>query len=333
MKGKVFRDRDYFPLSPGLRRRYQVNDGIEEDPYLIPKVTFAVLRVEGVWPEIRAEIARTEGDDESGKVHKYAITCTEAGVFANDKLILPFPIEEGRQWEGSHGTYTVQTKDRTEAVPAGVFENCLRVTYPIHGGDSGWGEQIYAPGVGLIRETYSDEASPWTLELLSYESRTQFYSCFISYSTADEEFAKQLYDDLQANGVPCWFAPHDIQGGKKLYEQIDQAIKGQERVLLILSQASMNSAWVKTEIAKARDREADEGRRVLFPVRIVPYEALRDWQLFDADRGTDSAKEIREYFIPDFSRWMDHKSYEEQFSRLLTALKADKRDSAVKVVQ
>ena len=31
---------------------------------------------------------------------------------------------------------------------------------------------------------------------------------------------------------------------------------------------------------------------------------------FDADPGIDSAREIREYFIPDFSNWKDHDSYE-----------------------
>ena len=40
----------------------------------------------------------------------------------------------------------------------------------------------------------------------------QFYSCFISYSAKDQEFADRLYLDLQNKGVRCWFAPHDIQG-------------------------------------------------------------------------------------------------------------------------
>jgi len=69
----------------------------------------------------------------------------------------------------------------------------------------------------------------------------QFYSCFISYSTADQAFANRLHADLQNRGVRCWFAPHDIQGGKKVHEQIDEAIRVYDKLLLILSDHSMNS--------------------------------------------------------------------------------------------
>src|SRR6266516_4310672 len=79
----------------------------------------------------------------------------------------------------------------------------------------------------------------------------EFYSCFISYSSRDQEFAERLHADLQNKGVRCWFAPHDVQGGRKLHEQIDQAIRAHERLLLILSSHSMKSEWVKTEIEKA----------------------------------------------------------------------------------
>jgi uncharacterized protein YjbI with pentapeptide repeats len=61
----------------------------------------------------------------------------------------------------------------------------------------------------------------------------QFYSCFITYSTKDQEFADRLHADLQNKGVRCWFAPHEIQGGKKIYEQIDEAIRLYDRLLLI----------------------------------------------------------------------------------------------------
>ncbi len=150
----------------------------------------------------------------------------------------------------------------------------------------------------------------------------EFYSCFISYSTIDQAFAERLYNDLQGNGVRCWFAPHDIKGGRKIHEQIDEAIRLHDRLLLILSDHSMNSEWVKNEIARARKREVKEDKRVLFPVRLVGFEALRDWECFDGDTGKDSAREIREYFIPDFSNWKDHDSYQQAFQRLVKALKA-----------
>jgi uncharacterized protein YjbI with pentapeptide repeats len=149
----------------------------------------------------------------------------------------------------------------------------------------------------------------------------EFYSCFVSYSGKDQEFADRLYEGLQNKGVRCWFAPHDIQGGRKVYEQLDEAIRVHDKLLLILSEHSMNSDWVGTEIANAREREARERKQMLFPVTIVPFERVRSWKLFDADRGKDSAREIREFFIPDFSNWKDHDSFQKGFDRLLKDLK------------
>jgi hypothetical protein len=151
----------------------------------------------------------------------------------------------------------------------------------------------------------------------------QLYSCFISYSHRDEEFAQRLYDALQGKGVRCWYAPEDIRGGKKLHEQIDAAIRIYDKLLLVLSEHSMNSEWIKTEIANARRREVTQNKRMLFPIRLVDFEVIRHWTCFDADTGKDSAREIREYFIPDFSHWKDHDSFEHAFTRLLRDLKTD----------
>jgi hypothetical protein len=41
----------------------------------------------------------------------------------------------------------------------------------------------------------------------------EFYSCFISYSSKDQEFAERLHADLQSKGVRCWFAPEDLKIG------------------------------------------------------------------------------------------------------------------------
>jgi hypothetical protein len=150
----------------------------------------------------------------------------------------------------------------------------------------------------------------------------QFYSCFISYSMKNQDFADRLYADLQAQGVRCWFAPHDSQRGRKLVEQIDEAIRVHEKLLLILSPDSIQSKWVETEIVKARRRERREDAKILFPLSIVPFEQLRAWECVDADTGEDLAREVRSYRVADFSNWKDHDAYQREFSMLLRDLKA-----------
>ena len=173
---------------------------------------------------------------------------------------------------------------------------------------------VFLRGVGL---------PDWLIE--SYQGylgkAIQLYSCFISYSTKDQRFADRLYADLQANGVRCWFAPHDIQDGKKMHEQVFDAIRRYDKLLLILSANSIESEWVKTEIAMTREREALERPRKLFPVRLVDMKTLQAWECFDANTGKDSAREIREYYIPDFSEWQAHGRYQPEFEKLLRDLK------------
>ena len=68
-----------------------------------------------------------------------------------------------------------------------------------------------------------------------------------------------------------------FRGGKKLIEQIDRAIQVNDRLLLVLSEHSMNSEWVKTELRKARQAELREQRQKLFPIRLVSIDRIRAW--------------------------------------------------------
>jgi hypothetical protein len=158
--------------------------------------------------------------------------------------------------------------------------------------------------------------------LIGSLSPIQFYYCFIIYSTKDDEFAKRLYSKMRDEGFRVWLAPEGVQWGKPHHEQIDDAINMYDKLLLVLSPNSMTSKWVKTEIRKARSALGAR-RRKLFPIRLVNFETVRDWECFDADRGNDLGVEIREYFIPDFSNWKNHDSFEGAFVRLLNDLKAE----------
>ncbi len=154
------------------------------------------------------------------------------------------------------------------------------------------------------------------------------YSCFISYSFADEEFCKRLWERLRLAGVQVWFASHDMKGGQKIRAQVTDAIGTYDKLLLVLSDSSIKSAWVDHELYTAFHREKTEKRQVLFPIRLVPFETLRQWQAFDADTGRDLAREIREYFIPDFTEWRSEDTFDAAFSQLLDSLRRseEKRD-------
>ena len=175
-------------------------------------------------------------------------------------------------------------------------------------------------GCGLPESALTYLPSP-----LRAENRIQFYSCFISYSSKDEEFARQLHRQMRNAQLRVWFAAEDIQAGKTIYEQIETAIRAHDKVLLVLSNASLQSEWVITELRRVRNAERESGKRKLFPVRLVDFETLRGWECFDADSGKDLAVELRGYFIPDFSNWKDHNQFEVAFSRLLNDLRAEER--------
>jgi len=147
-----------------------------------------------------------------------------------------------------------------------------------------------------------------------------YHSVFISYSTDDEEFCDRLYEGLRNAGVRVWYAPHDIKPGRKIHRQLQYAISGRDKLLIVLSDASMHSSWVETELYDARQREQTEGVQMLFPISLVPFEKIRKWSAFDADTGKDLARELREYYIPDFSNWRNEDEFDQEVTRLIEAL-------------
>ena len=83
-----------------------------------------------------------------------------------------------------------------------------------------------------------------------------YYSCFISYSRKDQAFAEWLYADLQSKSVRCWFAPHDMRIVDEIRPCFDESIRIHDKLLLVLSESSLASTWVKKEVETAFEKEA-----------------------------------------------------------------------------
>ncbi len=138
------------------------------------------------------------------------------------------------------------------------------------------------------------------------------FSCFISYSSQDQTFAEQLYADLERHSVPCWFAPHDMKIGDKIRQRIEDSIQEHDKLLLVLSEHSVESAWVESEVETAFEKERLQKRLVLFPIRLddAVVHTKHAW-----------AAEIRRTrHIGDFRGWMQLNAYQQALDRLLRDL-------------
>ncbi|MBU2517908.1 MAG: toll/interleukin-1 receptor domain-containing protein, partial [Proteobacteria bacterium] len=141
----------------------------------------------------------------------------------------------------------------------------------------------------------------------------QFYSCFISYSSQDDDFARRLHADLQSNKVRVWFAPEDLKIGDKILERLDHSIRIHDKLLLVLSEQSINSDWVEDEVTTAFEEERTRKKTVLFPIRL-------DDTVMDSNKAW--AAKVRQRHIGDFTDWKNHDSYKKAFDRLIRDLKA-----------
>lgn len=166
-----------------------------------------------------------------------------------------------------------------------------------------------------VREAFID-----AYRSLVQPQSNDYESVFISYSTRDQPFADFLYEQLRLRGIRTWYAPKDMLGGKQIMQQIRSAIGSSDRVLLILSAYSIGSDWVANELRLARRRE-QEGRNVLFPLRLTSFEELQKWEFVDSDTGQDLSHYIRSYYIPDFSNWTNRQAASRELERLTNALK------------
>lgn len=98
------------------------------------------------------------------------------------------------------------------------------------------------------------------------------HDVFISYARADRDRARLVAEALGARGHSVWW-DHQIPPGKSFDQMIEEALDSARCVVVLWSQASAASHWVKTEAAEGLQR------KVLVPVLLddvrIPLEFRR----------------------------------------------------------
>lgn len=104
---------------------------------------------------------------------------------------------------------------------------------------------------------------------------------FLSYARKDAVRASRFADWLEQEGHDVWRDDDDISGGASFSSEIETALKDCDAVLVLWSQSSHDSAWVRDEAAVGRDA----GK--LIPFSIDQSEAplgFRQFQTIDLSK-------------------------------------------------
>jgi uncharacterized protein YjbI with pentapeptide repeats len=146
---------------------------------------------------------------------------------------------------------------------------------------------------------------------------SELANCLISYADRDGTFAQRLSADLQAYGVRCWAPPEDTKIGLQYREQAAEVIAHCGRLLLVLSAASIGSAWAAAEVKCALDLEREhQAGPVLFVVRL-------DDQITDSNVAW-TAEIRRSRPMEDFRVWREQETYERAFAYLMRRLRGER---------
>ena len=101
------------------------------------------------------------------------------------------------------------------------------------------------------------------------------YAAFISYASEDRNAAFEVCDRLEAAGLNCWIAPRNVRAGQDYGTEIIRGIEASGTIVLVLSQHSNASKFVKAEVERAYSKD-----KVVYPVRIEDVSPAKHLELF-----------------------------------------------------
>lgn len=134
-------------------------------------------------------------------------------------------------------------------------------------------------GVGLVLRKVSappgvDDGSAVSTASPSSADRPQV---FISYATEDNDAAVRIRQELETQGIRCWFAPRELRekAGTDFADELIEAIYTVGAMLVVASPRSASSPWVPREVNRAINRGIP-----VIPVRVQNYEPRGAMELY-----------------------------------------------------
>ncbi|WP_018306167.1 toll/interleukin-1 receptor domain-containing protein [Desulfitobacterium hafniense] len=91
-------------------------------------------------------------------------------------------------------------------------------------------------------------------------------SIFLSHTSIDKPFVEKLARDLKRIGVNVWYDKWEIKTGDSITWKIEEGIRENEYLGIILSPEALNSEWVKSELGGAWVKQMQTKKVVVLPI-------------------------------------------------------------------
>lgn len=129
-----------------------------------------------------------------------------------------------------------------------------------------WARSLDALKPGILPEDLVDAAA--TKKQLRHREEKESRVAFLSHSSQDKPFVRQLAGDLKANGVDVWLDEQRIRVGDSIPEKIAQGLAESDYFLIAISEHSITSPWVAKELNNALVNEVERRDVHILPLKL-----------------------------------------------------------------
>ena len=89
---------------------------------------------------------------------------------------------------------------------------------------------------------------------------------FLSHSSTDKAFVRELANDLSGLGIDVWFDEWEIEIGDSLHKSIGRGLARSRYVAVIISAKSASSDWCEEELDTVMSIEKEQKRKRVLPL-------------------------------------------------------------------
>jgi len=129
-----------------------------------------------------------------------------------------------------------------------------------------WANSLNALEPSLITEDLVDAAEIRKLE--RHKSEAQKRVAFLSHSSVDKPFIRQLAADLTASNINVWLDEQKIRVGESIPERVAQGLAESDFFLVAISEHSVTSQWVQKELNNALVNEVQRRKVHILPLKL-----------------------------------------------------------------